>query len=148
MVFLTDDMLQTYQDAFCMFENHLGVIKCELLRDVLKTLGFNPTDVELENMTIMADADGNNELDFDEFVDLTRRLQSDEKETKAARDSFNAFDFMGEGYIAANDIKEALLYIMEKAPEADKLNIIKHFKLDKNRRITFAEFKDMITLKR
>lgn len=35
---------------------------------------------------------------------------------------------MGEGYVAANDVKEALLHIMEKAPEDDKENIIKHFK--------------------
>ena len=45
-----------------------------------------------------------------------------------ARDSFNAFDFLGEGFVAANDLKEALFYIMEKASEEDKQNIVKHFK--------------------
>ena len=46
----------------------------------------------------------------------------------SARDSFNAFDFLEEGYVAANDLKEALFYIMEKASDEDKKNIVKHFK--------------------
>lgn len=46
----------------------------------------------------------------------------------SARIAFNAFDFMGEGFIAANDIKQALIHIMEKADEKDLQAVIKHFK--------------------
>ena len=46
----------------------------------------------------------------------------------SAQDAFNAFDFLGQGYIAANDMKEALLYVMEKSPKADIQSILKHFK--------------------
>ena len=45
-----------------------------------------------------------------------------------ARDAFNAFDFLGEGFVSANDVKEALMHIMEKAPDSDKENIINHFR--------------------
>ena len=48
--------------------------------------------------------------------------------TFSARDCFNAFDFLGEGYVTANDIKEALMHIMEKSSEQDKSNILKYFK--------------------
>ena len=45
-----------------------------------------------------------------------------------AHDAFNAFDFMGRGYIPAHDIKEALMFIMMKASKKEQEKVIKHFK--------------------
>ena len=45
-----------------------------------------------------------------------------------ARESFNTFDFMGKGYIKAADLKDSLMYIMSNATQAEKENLIKHFK--------------------
>ena len=70
-----------------------------------------------------------------------------------ARDAFNAFDYQGNGFIPAWDIREALMVVMGKGTEREKKNsvkedIIKHFKLQHNRKIYFKEFKDMITQRR
>ena len=45
-----------------------------------------------------------------------------------AQVAFNAFDFMGEGFVSANDVKEAIICVMEKADEIDVQKVIKHFK--------------------
>ncbi|XP_057292724.1 calmodulin-2-like [Hydractinia symbiolongicarpus] len=143
----TPDQIREYNDAFCLLDSqNKGFILSTQLRDMLKTIGYNPTDKDLENLTIVIDADGNGEIEFHEFMDLIDNLETDKKNTEEARIAFNAFDFMGEGFIAANDIKQALVHIMEKADEKDLQDVIKHFKLEKNRKIGFQEFKDMMTL--
>ncbi|XP_057294041.1 calmodulin-beta-like [Hydractinia symbiolongicarpus] len=142
----TPDQIREYNDAFCLLDSqNKGFILSTQLRDMLKTIGYNPTDKDLENLTILVD-DGNGEIDFNEFMDLIDRLETEEKNQQEARIAFNAFDFMGEGFVAANDIKEALVHIMEKADEKDLQAVIKHFKLEQNRKISFPEFKDMMTL--
>jgi len=144
----TQDQIREYNDAFCMYDKeNVGSIPSTELRDMLKLIGYNPTDQLLENLSILIDLDGNGRIDFDEFIDLIDQLETEEKNMKEAHDAFNAFDFMGDGFVAANDVKEALMHIMEKAPAEDKENIIKHFKLDKNRKIYFEEFQEMITLR-
>lgn len=53
----------------------------------------------------------------------------------SARAAFNAFDFLGEGYIAANDIKEALTQVMDESDEKEIHAIIKHFRYIENRTV-------------
>ena len=45
-----------------------------------------------------------------------------------AKAAYNAFDFEGIGYIAANDVKEALMHVMEKSSNEDKEAVLRHFK--------------------
>lgn len=148
----TGDQLREFEDAFFMFcqydKQGTSYILSTELREMLKIIGYNPMDEQLESLTILIDADGNGRIEFHELVDLIDNLETKEKIGKEARDSFNAFDFLEEGYVAANDLKEALFYIMEKASDEDKKNIVKHFKLEKNRKIPFEEFKEMIIIKK
>ena len=41
--------------------------------------GYNPTDKLLENLTIVIDADGNGQIEFNEFIDLIDKLETAEK---------------------------------------------------------------------
>ena len=76
----TDEQIREYNDAFCMFDkDNLGYILSINLRDMLKTIGFNPSDTLLENLTIVIDADGNGKIDFHEFIDLIDKLETEEK---------------------------------------------------------------------
>jgi len=79
----TDEQIREYNDAFCMFDvQNKGYIQSTELREMLKTIGFNPTDKDLENLTIVIDNDGNGQIEFDEFIDLIDRLETEEKVTK------------------------------------------------------------------
>ena len=80
------DQLREYEDAFCMFCKYDKEQKSYLpstgLRDMLKTIGFNPTDEQLEKITIEADADGNGRMEFHEYIDLIDKLITEEDETR------------------------------------------------------------------
>ena len=67
----TAEQVREYNDAFVMFDKDgSGDIHCSELRDMLKTIGFNPTDETLENMSIIIDEDGNGMINFEEFMEL------------------------------------------------------------------------------
>ena len=52
----TPEQIREYNDAFVMFDNDgSGDILVSELRDMLKTIGFNPKDNVLEIMTIVID---------------------------------------------------------------------------------------------
>ena len=65
----TPEQIREYSDAFALFDKvgsgDIGVIE---LRDMLKTIGFNPTDEILENMSIIIDEDANGMVNFEEFL--------------------------------------------------------------------------------
>ena len=85
----TPEQIREYNDAFCMFDTQdKGYITSTEIREMLKTIGFNPTDKDLENLTIVIDSDGNGKVDFGEFLDLIDKLETYEKNMKEGIDIF------------------------------------------------------------
>ena len=44
-----------------------GTIESNELKTVMTKLGDNPTDEEIQDMILLVDENGDNEIDFDEF---------------------------------------------------------------------------------
>ncbi|KAK4141013.1 uncharacterized protein C8A04DRAFT_31449 [Dichotomopilus funicola] len=60
-------------NAFRVFDkDNSGTISSDELRSVLKSLGENLTDAELEEMIQMADSDGNGTIDYREFANILK----------------------------------------------------------------------------
>jgi len=47
-----------------------GIISSKQLRALLRTLGHNPSDIELREMVNQVDVDENGKIDFNEFIIL------------------------------------------------------------------------------
>ena len=61
-----------------MFDkNGDGTITINELGTVMKSLGTNPTNAELQDIINEVDADGNGKLEFDEFCNLMARQMKD-----------------------------------------------------------------------
>lgn len=56
-----------------------GSIDAKELKDLMASVGQNPTDEELQEMIAIADADGTGDIDFAEFVTLMAHKMADEK---------------------------------------------------------------------
>lgn len=79
----TNDQIREYQDAFCLFDRgNIGYIDEHDLREMLKTIGMNPTDKALEREAILVDKDGNGKFDFDELIQVIDKLETEEKNNK------------------------------------------------------------------
>ena len=68
---LTENQKEEFKEAFSLFDKDGdGTVSTKELGQVMRTLGQNPTESELNDMIKEVDIDGNGEIDFEEFVDL------------------------------------------------------------------------------
>ena len=65
---ITSEQQTEYREAFALFDkNGDGTITVTELGTVMRSLGNNPTETELQDMINEVDSDGNGTLEFDEF---------------------------------------------------------------------------------
>ena len=77
---LTEAPLDEFREAFNSFDKDGGgSIDAKELKDLMASVGQNPTDEELQEMIAIADADGTGDIDFAEFVTLMAHKMADEK---------------------------------------------------------------------
>merc|ERR1712238_352713 len=82
---LTEEQVADLKEAFAMFDiNGDGTIDIAEIKQVMRKLGQNPTEGELNEMIKSVDGDGDKEIDFGEFLILMKsRCDTDpEKELK------------------------------------------------------------------
>jgi calcium-dependent protein kinase len=104
--FITAEDEKEFRDAFnALDEDHNGKIsKAEMLKGFVSVFGREISPTEVDRMFEEADADGNGEIDFDEFIAAT--MDKDKflsKENIAA--AFREFDRDGNGKISLDEIK-------------------------------------------
>ncbi len=84
---LTEEQIVELKEAFSLFDKEGdGTITTKELGTVMRCLGQNPTEAELQDMINEVDADGNGTIDFPEF--LTIETDSEEE----IREAFRVFD--------------------------------------------------------
>ncbi|XP_034662744.1 calmodulin-like [Drosophila subobscura] len=126
---LTEKELAEYTKSFgLLIKNEAGVVTIDELRIMVRTLGENPTEAELEETFKASDIDGNGKIDFKEFCLVMHRFERDEK--RQLCEAFKMFDQDGDGYIGGEDLvnvwksmniepKNVLIERMLKAGDVD-----------------------------
>merc|ERR1712157_571820 len=75
----------------------------------MRSLGQKPTKEELKAMISSADDNGDNEIDFEEFLILMSSKKSNYSDPdKELRDAFAVFDADGSGTISRNELKRLM----------------------------------------
>ena len=75
---LTDDQISEFKEAFSLFDkDDDGCITTKELGTVMRSLGQNPTEAELQDMINEVDADGNGTIDFPKFLNLMAKEMKD-----------------------------------------------------------------------
>ena len=83
------NQIDDYRAVFSFFDrNQNGNIEADELGSVMSSLGYQASEEELRDMINEADRDGNNMIDFDEFVHMmeakSKRDQDQEDELREA----------------------------------------------------------------
>ena len=67
---LTDEQIAEFKEAFALFDKDGdGTITTKELGTVMRSLGQNPTEAELQDMINEVDADGNGTIDFPRILE-------------------------------------------------------------------------------
>ena len=85
-----------------------GQITTKELGVVMRELGQNPTEAELQDMINEVDADGNGTIDFPEFLTMMARKMRDTDREEEIGKSFKIFDENGDGFISAAELRHVM----------------------------------------
>jgi calmodulin len=69
------------------------------LATVMRSLGQNPTEAELQDMMNEVDIDGSGSIEFNEFLTMMSKKIKENESSNDIREAFRVFDRDGDGYI-------------------------------------------------
>ena len=142
---LTDEQIDEFKEAFAIFdEDGGGSIDKSELGSVMKSLGQDPSDAELEHMIAMADADGSGDIDFYEFTTLiAHRMAQDggfANQEHRMQQAFSVFDQNGDGVIDASEMRRIMCNLGETMSLADVDEVLSSFDGNGDGTIDMEEF--------
>ncbi|KAK9002571.1 hypothetical protein V6N11_025242 [Hibiscus sabdariffa] len=138
---LTDDQISEFKEAFSLFDKDGdGSITTKELGTVMRSLGQNPTEAELQDMINEVDADGNGTIDFPEFLNLMSRKMKDTDSDEELKEAFRVFDKDQNGFISAAELRHVMANLGEKLTDEEVDEMIREADVDGDGQINYEEF--------
>nr|AHZ89377.1 CH-GECO2.1 [synthetic construct] len=145
---LTEEQIAEFKEAFSLFDKGgAGTITTKELGTVMRSLGQNPTEAELQDMINEVDADGDGTLDFPEFLTMMARKMNDSDSEEEIREAFRVFDKDGNGYIGAAELRHVMTNLGEKLTDEEVDEMIRVADIDGDGQVNYEEFVQMMTAK-
>ena len=142
---LTDEQIAEFREAFLVFDKDGdGTITTKELGIVMRSLGQNPTESELEDMIADVDTDGNGTIDFPEFLTMMARKMKDTDAEEEIKEAFRVFDKDGNGYISAEELRNVMTNLGEKLTDEEVDEMIREADFDGDGQINYEEFVKMM----
>ena len=145
---LTEDKIAEFKEAFNLFDkNGDGTITTKELGTVMRSLGQNPTEAELQDMVKEVDVDDNGTIDFPEFLTMMARKMKDSDSEEEIKEAFSFFDKDGDGYISAAELRNARTNLGEKVTDEEVDEMIREADIDGDGKVSYEEFLKMMMSK-
>jgi calmodulin len=139
---LSAEQIQEFRQAFdIMDRNGDGVITVDDLATVMRAIGQSPNHSELQDMIREVDADGNDNIDFTEFLALMSRQMRQSDIEEELRETFRVFDRDNDGFITPQELRTLLISLgLDSSAQVIRAMIAE---ADRNRdgKIDFQEFR-------
>merc|ERR1711934_616429 len=131
-----------FRKNFNLFDKkRTGAIPIGDMGTVLRSLGQNPTEAELQALMDEVDKDKSGTIEFNEFVDLMSRTnKSKDQMQNEIREAFLTFDADGSGYITKDELIETLTTMGDPVDEEVITGMIQEADLDGDGKINYEEF--------
>ena len=85
-----------------------GIITKKELGTVMRSLGQNPTEAELQDVIKEVNADGSGTINFSEFLTMmARKIDTDSEEEM--KEVFRIFDRNGDGFISLAELRHVVM---------------------------------------
>lgn len=129
------------------FDFPAGTIDASELGTVMRSLGYQPTEEEIEDIISQADLDGNGTIDFDEFIQMMPAASRNERAENAEeemREAFQIFDADGNGKITSEELRLIMENLGEKLTDEEIDDMVKEADIDGDGEINYEEFVKMM----
>ncbi|KAF8968653.1 translation elongation factor EF1B gamma [Entomortierella lignicola] len=136
---LTREELNEMKEAFGRFDKDgSGTISTNELSALMRSLGKNPAETDLQGMINDVDADGNGTIEFPEFLTLMATYQANYTDSKdELRETFKIFDKDGNGFITTAEFRQVLISLGERYTDAEINQMIRDNDIDGDGRINY-----------
>merc|ERR1712158_83803 len=149
---LAADEIKCLKVCFDLFDTKKqDFLSADDLGDIMRAMGFRPTEEELKELLIEIDEDGSGEIEFGEFCQLcaTFLVEDPDRETmkRELKDAFRIYDKEGLGYITNATLKELIGELLAPLTEEELDGIIDELDEDGSGTMDFDEFCEMMMTK-
>ncbi|XP_019554568.3 calmodulin-like isoform X2 [Aedes albopictus] len=145
---LSEDQIEELKEAFSLFDtNGDGTITSSELGTVLRSLGKNVSDAEVEELLKEVSVDHEGMIHFPDFVAMMSIRLRDFNSEDELKEAFRMFDRNGDGMISADELRLALQSFGEQLADEEIEELLREADINCDGQIDYQEFVKMITLK-
>ncbi|KAJ4476261.1 calmodulin [Lentinula lateritia] len=149
---LSEEQISEFKEAFSLFDKVVstdgdGTITTKELGTVMRSLGQNPTEAELQEMVNEVDVNGDGTIDFPEFLSMMARKMKDIDSEEEIKEAFRVFDKDGNGFISAAELRHVMTNLGEKLTEEEVDEMMREADQDGNGTIDYNEFVNIMLSK-
>jgi len=142
---LNKSQLQDVNECFFIYAQN-GALALERLGDALRSLGWNPSNAEVQRM--IKNTSLQDPIQLQDFLALLQSQHMKVDEAEEIRESFGVLDRDGSGLISASELRHVLTNMGEKLSQEEVEMILKHTNKDPEGRIQCEELIDIIKQRR
>jgi calmodulin len=145
---LSEEKIAEFRAAYELFDKDRdGKITTKELGTVMKNLGQNPNEAELEQMIKEVDLNGDGTIDFKEFLGLMVRKMKDTDTEEELLEAFKVFDKDGNGFITTHELRTVMTTLGESLTPEEIEEMVREADIDGDGQINFNEFIKMMMSK-
>ena len=134
-----------FKEYFDMFDRDKdNLINIKELKNILQSLGHNPTDLELKEMFNEVDNDSDSKIEFEEFLKIINNKLKQEEAEQELIEAFKFFDKEGKGFILENEFKQIILSLGNQISEEELDEILKKIENNNQGYVNYKKFAKLL----
>eukprot|EP00658_Telonema_sp_P-2_P030334 TRINITY_DN22929_c0_g1_i3.p2 TRINITY_DN22929_c0_g1~~TRINITY_DN22929_c0_g1_i3.p2 ORF type:complete len:153 (+),score=42.49 TRINITY_DN22929_c0_g1_i3:218-676(+) len=129
-----------------------GVIAAANVGTLVRSLGANPTEAELDEVVAAVDLSGSGQITFPEFLTVmqnfvTSRTRPEDTPGEMV-EAFSVFDAEGTGFVTVKEMRHILGHLGEKIDPHEVEALLKSMPSDWQGKVAYAEFTENLFAKK
>ncbi|KAH8804344.1 hypothetical protein F5884DRAFT_822452 [Xylogone sp. PMI_703] len=134
---ISEEQISEYKKVFSLFASHITI---QELGAVMRSLGQNPSESELQDLLNEVDTGNDGAIEFPEFIAMMARKTKEVDAEQEILEAFKVFDRDNNGFICATELRHVMAAIGEKLTDTDINEMIRATDKDGDGRISYEEF--------
>merc|ERR1712156_788395 len=138
---LKEEHILEYQEAFNQFDpDNKGLVATKELGNLLRVLGINPTNEELQDLTIQIDPHVTGFLKLPDLLDMMSRIILERNYDAQIEDAFRCFDKNGIGTISRQGLHAVFENLGEKLVEDEIEGLLEEADVENEGVVCYSDF--------
>ena len=108
-----------FPETFYTLSLKINQIIFKELSTVMRSLGQNPTDAEVQDMINEVDVDGSGSMEFPEFCVMMVKKMAESDTENEVREAYRVFDKDRDGYISRSELKMIFAALPERLSQEE-----------------------------